>query len=308
MLSEIGAVPAGLMGAVSFGAGDFAGGRASLRLNGLSAVAIAQLVAAATAMTVLTMTGSLIPEGSQLSLAMLAGISHVIAVFFLYQGMAHGRVSVVAPVAGVVGIAVPVIADLGFIQMAAPAHCAGIALAIVAILLFSRSSADDEDLTKTSFSIRFGFISGMGYGLADLFLGLMTTDTAEGGLAAARMTGASLAFGLILALSVGPSFRNSSAMTFFAAPGEHSAWLPAWDEKLQLGLILCVLAGFLDCIGQLGYVLSATQGQISVAAALVAMYPAISVGLAVWLLKERIGSTQWAGLAATFAGIVLLSQ
>ena len=80
------------------------------------------------------------------------------------------------------------------------------------------------------------------------------------------------------------------------------------DKGTKRGLQLCVLAGVLDCLGQLGYVLSATHGKISVAAALVAMYPAVSVGLAVWLLKERIGPTQLAGLLATFVSIVLLSQ
>jgi drug/metabolite transporter (DMT)-like permease len=229
-------------------------------------------------------------------------------VFFLYQGMAHGRVSVVAPVAGIVGIGVPVIADFSFIQMASPVHCAGIALAVVAILLFSQSSPEDEDRSKTRYSIRAGFISGMGYGLADLFLGLMTTDTAEGGLAVARMTGATLAIGLLLALWFAAWFREPLRMSAAASPSKDSTWLPSWDANVRLGLLLCALAGFLDCLGQLGYVLSATQGQISVAAALVAMYPAVAVGLAVWLLKERIGPTQWSGLAATFSGIGLLAQ
>ncbi len=308
MLNEIGHVPAGLMGAVSFGAGDFAGSRASLRLSGLAAVAVAQLVAAATSVAVLAAVGGSIPDGSQGQLAALAGACHVTAVFFLYQGMAHGRVSVVAPVAGIVGIGVPVVADFGFIQMASPIHCAGITLAVVAILLFSQSSTEDEDRTKTRYSIRAGIISGMGYGLADLFLGLMTTDTAEGGLAVARMTGASLAIGLLVASWLATWLREPVSMSAVASPSEFRTWFPSWDANLRVGLLLCALAGFLDCLGQLGYVLSATQGQISVAAALVAMYPAVAVGLAVWLLKERIGPTQWGGLAATFAGIGLLAQ
>jgi len=64
----------------------------------------------------------------------------------------------------------------------------------------------------------------------------------------------------------------------------------------------------LDCFGQLGYVLSATQGQMSIAAALIAFYPAVSVALAVWLLKERIGSPQITGLTASFGSILLLSM
>jgi drug/metabolite transporter (DMT)-like permease len=308
MLHEIGHVPAGLMGAISFGAGDFAGSRATLRLSGLSAVAVAQLVAAATSVAVLAVVGGSVPHGSQGQLAALAGACHVTAVFFLYQGMAHGRVSVVAPVAGVVGIGVPVVADFGFIEMASPVHCAGIALAVVAIFLFSQSSMDGEDRTKTSYSIRTGVISGMGYGFADLFLGLMTTETAEGGLAVARMTGASLAIGLLLALWLATRRREPLEIVALTSTMEHETRLVPWGANLRTGLLLCALAGFLDCLGQLGYVLSATQGQISVAAALVAMYPAVAVGLAVWLLKERIGPTQWGGLAATFAGIGLLAQ
>ena len=271
MLGEIGTVPAGLMGGISFGAGDFAGGRAALRLNGLPAVAIAQLVAALTAVAVLAATGGSVPDGSHLSLAILAGACHVTAVFFLYQGMAHGRVSVIAPVAGVVGIAVPVIADIGFIQMAKPIHCVGIALAVAAIVLISQSSTEEEDRTQTNFSIRLGFISGMGYGLADLFLGLMTTSTAEGGLAVARLTGASLSFGLLSAYWFGASRRDPVALSMISPGGSiagSSTLPPAWDANARRGLLLCALAGFLDCFGQLGYVLSATQGQMSVAVAL----------------------------------------
>jgi drug/metabolite transporter (DMT)-like permease len=274
-------------------------------LSGLTAVGVAQLVAAATATAVLFATGSQVPAGAQLLLAMLAGLFHLSAVYFLYEGMARGRVSIIAPVAGLVGIAVPVIADLGFIETAAPIHCAGIALAAVAILLFSQSSSKDEDSALTGFSIRYGILSGMGYGLADLALGLMTVETAEGGLAAARLTGASIAIVIMAALYIPTRGGVHSAASGATASRLEAAWR---DPRLRVGLALCALAGFLDCLGQLGYVLSATQGQISVAVALVAMYPAVSVGLAVWLLRERIGPTQWAGLATSGAGITLLVQ
>lgn len=324
MLGEIGAVTAGLMGAVAFGAGDFAGSQGSLRLNGVAAVGVAQLVAAATAVAVLGASGGSIPEGQQLVLALLAGTFHVIAVFYIYQGMARGMVSVVAPVAGVTGIALPVLADMLFFEMSGLIHCIGIALAIAAIVLISQSPAQDNERSQVRFSIRFGLISGLCFGLADLFLGLMTPATAEGGLAAARLMGASLAIGLL-----GVSTRGTARIT--ASPGSISPLVttgPArhfgfpdlaghvsqalslqhLDNRALQGLLLCALAGLLDCIGQLGYVLSATQGQMSIAAALVAIYPAVSIGLAVWLLKERIGPLQLTGLAASFGSIVLLSQ
>lgn len=324
VLGEVGSVPSGVMGAVAFGAGDFAGGRASRHLNGLSAVAVAQLVAAATAVLVLGMTGGVVPAGSQFSLAVLAGTFHVIAVFHIYQGMALGRVCVVAPVAGVVGIAIPVLADVVFIEMAGLVQCAGILLATASIVLMSHASTDEEDRAPTRFSIRCGIISGMGYGFADLCLGLMTTATAEGGLAVARLTGASLSIGLLCVYWLGAtstasasiyastlpnSQRGQRASTMLLSPGNSQRInLPRFDAGVRIGLLLSALAGFLDCIGQLGYVLSATQGRMSVAAALVAMYPAVSVALAIWLLKERIAPMQFAGIVFSLSSIALLSQ
>src|SRR5262245_2661393 len=114
-------------------------------------------------------------------------------------GMAHGRVSVIAPVAGVVGIAVPALADIAFIETATTAQCLGILLAAAAIVPFCGSSADAEEISRTGLSIRYGLVAGMGYGLADLSLGLMTTSTAEG---VARLTGAALAISLMLAMSL----------------------------------------------------------------------------------------------------------
>lgn len=308
MLQDLGPVTAGLTGALAFGAGDFAGSRASLRMNGLSAVALAQVAAALTAMAVLTSSGGVIPSGPQYALAASAGLFHVIAVFFLYQGMARGRVSVIAPIAGVVGIAVPVIADMGFIKLIAPIHLVGILLAAVAIVLISRSGSDEEDRALTAFSIKYGIISGMGYGFADMCLGLMTIETAVGGLAIARMTGAGLAMSLYMIFLA--SRAMSASQAYAVAPASSAPAMPAPDRTpvLITGVFLCALAGVLDCVGQLGYVLSATQGQMSVAAALIAFYPAVSVALAVVILNERIGAVQMLGLLLSLCSIALLSQ
>lgn len=301
VVGNIEPVSAGLMGAIAFGTGDFAGSRACLRLPGLFTVGMTQLVAAGTGLLVLAITAGVVPAQAQLWLAMLAGAFHVTAVFFLYQGMAHGRVSVIAPVAGVVGIMVPALADILFIETATTTQCLGILLASAALVLFSEASKEDNDRSRTKLSLRYGIIGGMGFGLADLSLGLMTTSTAEGGLAVARLTGAALVIGLMLAKWVSAPASVLGSMPVQTAPLR-------LDEGVKRGLQLCAMAGVLDCLGQLGYVLSATHGKISVAAALVAMYPAVSVGLAVWLLKERLGPTQLWGLLASLASIVLLSQ
>ncbi|MEQ1718381.1 MAG: EamA family transporter [Hyphomicrobium sp.] len=286
-------------------------------MNGLSAVAAAQLVAAMTAVAVLAMTGGTLPKDQQFTLAVLAGYFHVVAVFYIYQGIARGRVSVIAPVSGVVGISLPVLADIVFIEMAKSVQCAGIVLAVIAIIFISQSRDDEDDRDRTSISIRCGLISGLGFGIADLCLGLMTTATAEGGLAVARMTGAGLSAGLMTLLWLGTARAATPTRLVAAMPvpalsvPRHLRWpfsRPALDANMQMGLLLCAMAGLLDCLGQLGYVLSATQGQMSVAAALVAMYPAVSIGLAMWLLNERVAPLQMIGIIASLSSIFLLAQ
>lgn len=308
----MGAVGAGLMGAVAFGAGDIAGGAASRQINGLSAVALAQIVAAATALIVLAAAAGTVPEGPSLVYAMMAGACHVLAVFYIYQGIARGRVCIVAPLSGVIGIALPVIVDLAFIEMASSLQIAGIVLAALSIILVSQSGAGMGAAEPIGFSVRCAVVSGIGFGCADLCLGLMTQETAEGGLAVARTTGAVLAVTvLLLRGGLKSSFGAGTAPQAFADPHPPAASagvVPAIDVRLRLGILLCVVAGVLDCIGQLGYVLSATQGQMSVAAALIATYPAVSTALAMYVFGERVGGRQAIGLGISLASILLLSQ
>lgn len=312
MTSELGAVGAGLMGAVAFGAGDIAGGAASRQINGLSAVALAQIVAAATALIVLASAAGSVPEGASLVYAMMAGAFHVLAVFYIYQGIARGRVCVIAPVSGVIGIALPVIVDLAFIKMASGLQIAGIVLAALSVVLMANSAQDQETNEPLRFSLKCAVLSGLGFGCADLCLGLMTAETAEGGLAVARTTGAVLALTVLMArggitatLGAGAALLASAAPRL---PGATAGTVPVLDARLRLGILLCIAAGALDCIGQLGYVLSATQGQMSVAAALIATYPAVSAALAIYVFGERISARQAIGLGVSLTSILLLSQ
>lgn len=316
VIGGLDAVAAGLMGAVAFGAGDIAGGTASRHINGFVAVGLAQIAAAATAVMLLIAAGGSLPAGPQFSYAVMAGAFHVTAVFYIYQGIARGCVCIIAPVAGVVGIAVPVLADLLFIETATSLQVFGILLASASIILVAQAAPASAAETVFGFSMRCALLSGTGFGFADLALGMMTTATAEGGLAVARMTGAALLIGLLI-LRWHFAAANTQAAGFTASPqaapyDPAARTIDAGQRKagmlLRDAIGLCLLAGVLDCVGQLGYVLSATRGQISIAAALVSIYPAISAGLAIWFFKERINVRQVFGIAVSLASIILLSQ
>lgn len=64
--------------------------------------------------------------------------------------------------------------------------------------------------------------------------------------------------------------------------------------------VLDTTAFVLTCVGM-------TTEQVSVVTVLCSLFGAVTVGLAWLFLRERLGRTQWIGIALIFVGIVLVS-
>ena len=75
----------------------------------------------------------------------------------------------------------------------------------------------------------------------------------------------------------------------------------------MISVALSVGAGLLDTLGHVGYVHAATRGSMGVAAALVAIFPAVTVLLAAILLRERITRAQMVGFGLGAGGIVFIA-
>ena len=101
----IGPAALALLSAVSYGAGDFLGGRASTRLPTLTVLLIAQVAACSVAILAaggISLSGV---DQTSLMLGLVGGVAHVAAVGFLYHGLAHGRGLAVIAAAGGIGTA-----------------------------------------------------------------------------------------------------------------------------------------------------------------------------------------------------------
>ncbi len=76
----------------------------------------------------------------------------------------------------------------------------------------------------------------------------------------------------------------------------------------RAGVFWAFLTGILGGVGNIAFFQALVKGgNASVVAPLTALFPMVTVVLALLFLKERLGRTQWIGLALAFVAIYLLS-
>ena len=85
------------------------------------------------------------------------------------------------------------------------------------------------------------------------------------------------------------------------SPGEKA-------EGRRTGIFWAFLTGILGGLGNLAFFQALVKsGEASIVSPVTALFPMVTVILAVMFLKERLGRMQWAGLALAFVAIYLLS-
>jgi drug/metabolite transporter (DMT)-like permease len=187
---------------------------------------------------------------------------------------------VVAPIAGVLGAAMPVVVGGVLEGLPTALQVTGIALALIAVVLVTRS--EDGTTRGDRRAAWLAVAAGVGFGLFFVFLGRVESNAVFLPLVVVR----------IVATLLIASFAVVTRTTWRLHP---SAWLPA------------AVAGILDAGGNLWYLLAAQEGRLDVAAVLASLYPVVTILLAAALLHERVGRVQAIGIAAALAAIALIA-
>lgn len=277
-----------LLAAAIYGAADFLGGTVAKRASTLAAVVATQgaglvlLLLATPAMLGAHVTATDVLFGA------IAGLSGSVGVGLLYRGLAMGPMSVVAPVTAVCAVVVPLIAGLLFGERLTPLAAVGVALAITAVVLLGQvaSEADRPDEPPRSAghvaqAVRIALASGVAIG--GFFVALGRTEAPAGLWPLAVSRSVSVSVFLLVAVATQQPWRIPSVA------------LPA-----------AIGCGALDMIANGLYLAAVRQGQLSLVATLASLYPASTVLLARYVLGERLGSLQMAGVGAAVVAIVLI--
>lgn len=272
--------------AVFYGAGDFTGGLTTRRAGTIPVVLLSQ----ASGLILLAILLPFLPAASPSTTDFLwggaAGVTGGVGVALLYRALAIGTMSVVAPTTAVCAVAIPVIAAIIMGERPAAIAVAGILLGIVSIILVSRQNPETPaDQTTAAPRRRAGLGTALASGVAIGFFYLS--------FAGAEPTAGM--WPLLMARIVSVSLFGIIAMT-----GRHALRM----DRPVVGL--AIVAGVLDMLANALYLLASHSGPLSIVVTLSSLYPASTVLLARFVLRERLNPWQVTGVGCALAAVVLI--
>lgn len=268
--------------AATFGAADFLGGLASRRAHAVPVAALAQGVGLIVVLLgLLVVPGAL--SGSALAWGALAGLAGAGGLIVYFSALAVGAMGVTAPMASLVGAALPVGVGLGLGERPEVTAAVGIAVGIAATVLVSRSGDADGPVPPAAHrrGLLLAALAGILFGV---FFVALAVAPAESGLW--PLLGARLA-GLIL-LAVVLLVRR-----------------PALPGREVIGL--ASLSGVLDMTANVLFLLAARQGLLVLTAVVTGLYPVGVVILAWLVLREELGGVQLAGVGLALTATALIA-
>jgi drug/metabolite transporter (DMT)-like permease len=276
--SDLTAAALGIVSGTSWGVGDFAGGLASRKANVFGVVSFGYFVGFVLMLVGALLSGERHAPASSLWWASAAGIVGGLALSAFYTGLAIGEMGIVAPIAAVLTAALPVLFAAWNEGLPKKSQLTGFLLALVSLWLVGKT----EGSSGRPKGLGLALLSGVGFGAYLILIRMSGNTTVFWPLAVARA--ASSLSAAVFALCLGK----------FALPRQRS-------------LALSALAGVFDVFGITLFVVATRYGRLDVTAVLASLYPAITVILAHFILKEELKPHQRLGMLAALASVVLIA-
>lgn len=281
------------LSAAGFGVGDFLGGLSARRMAVMLTTIAAQLTGLVVLVTIAAL-GDGSPGTTDWLWGAAAGASGAVALLLFYGALAAGQMSVVAPVSAVMAALVPFVAGLSFGERPSPVALVGALLTLPAIALIAREprdprAADERDHPEQNRPNRPRFPaqlpaalgSGLGFGLFFVFISRSAEASGLWPLTAARSTAVVLI----------------GVAALVTRPGRPTG----------AGLRLAALAGCCDSTANALFLVASRQGLLTLVGVIGSLYPASTVLLARFVLKERLAPHQVVGMLLAVAAVTAIA-
>jgi len=269
---------AGLLGALSFGAGDFAGAFAARRAGALIVVAGAHAVGLVALLVGAVLIHPPLPGLDANLVGVGAGVAGVAGLAALYRGMSLGSMGLVTSLAGAGSLALPLLAGVVLGATVTPIQLVGVLCAALAAAAAGGASRDEVGRRSLVLAGLAAVAFGAWYVLIDLSTRLGDPLWA---LVFSRATSAAIAAAVV-------------AVRGF--------------DRVGLPLAIIVVAGLFDVGGNAFYVIAREPPMhLGLAAALVGIYPIVTMLLARFVLGERLPRLGQVGVGLAGIGIILIA-
>jgi drug/metabolite transporter (DMT)-like permease len=289
----VGASLLALASSLLWGTGDFLGGRAS---RGWSVLVVLFWSQAAMVLLVWTIVGAAVAMGTleldprALAIGVGGGLAGVVALGAFYKALAIGPMSVVPPIAAA-GVVLPVGVGIATGDSPSALVLAGIALAIVGVVLASSGEGTNDDETVAT-------------RIAPATLGLCLVAAAGFGIIFVAMDAAAGDDWLTaLAATAGIRAGSFAALALVVLATRTRPWATV-TPRTTAGF---AAIGLFDTGANFTFAVAAALGELEVVAVLGTLYPAVTSALAHVVLGERLGRMQLTGVVLAIGGVAVLA-
>ena len=274
------AIVYGLASAISWGTGDFSGGFATKSSSVYGVLLFVYIIGLVLLSVFALWLGSPVPGIYFLVLGALAGLASFLGLAALYRSLADGQMGIVAPLTAVIAAVLPVFWGMLLEGYPSKLQFVGFMIAFAAIWFLS----SPEKFQKIQWrKLGLPAAAGLCFGLTYILVDQAAKQTVLWPLIAARCSGIAAIIVLLAIFRLGTLPRKNKYP------------------------VVC-LAGIFDTAGTTFYALAAHTGRLDISAVLASMYPAATVMLAWFILKERLSRRQWFGVVAAMFALALIAS
>ena len=268
-----------------WGAADFSGGCGSRRANAFVVTAFSHACAFGLMFAIAFLEHGVFPHGASIAWALAAGAIGGFSLAIFYRALASGQMGLTAPIAALMGAAIPTLADIALEGSPSRWAVAGFGLAVVAIWLITRPEGSAGSPGGASAGRPKGVAAAAlaGVGFAGFYLCIHQASGSPLWVAVVSRVGSFTATAIAVVVTRAPLRLDPSARVFG------------------------MLAGFLDISASALFIFASQHGRLDEAVVITSLYPVVTVLLARIFFKEHFSRWRLIGMLAALAAVPLIA-
>lgn len=280
----------GLLAAGFWGIGDFSGGMGVKSAGGsvgaaLRVVLLSHVSSFGVLIVIALASGAPFPHGLPLLGGLAAGVFGGLSLSAFYIALSRGAMGASAAISGLLAAAIP--AAVSAVSDGSPGWRHGLGFLIAGLAIWLIAAGEQAQESASTLWLAIG--SGAGFGLYFVSLKIAGTAGLIWPLTTARMASITTCALILLAL---------------VTSGGRSAGTVRITRRV-IGFALGT--ALFDTSGNMMFVAASRAGRLDVAAVLASLYPASTILLAAWTLKERPTRRQGIGMAVAIIAVILIA-